>query len=124
MFFVTESSIAKQLGGGVKMVVENDATVLDVIAKADDMLRKKGTFPDHKYKLLHMVYNPKEDKFYKQVGVHAHTKPGHFYNIKCNVRQKLQDGMTITIIPSAGCITDFEEPLSYEEFIKALSHHP
>ncbi|MCK4952820.1 hypothetical protein KAS14_03470 [Candidatus Bathyarchaeota archaeon] len=71
-----------------------------------------------------MVYNPKEDKFYKQVGVHAYTELGHFYNIKCNVRQKLQDGMTITIIPSAGCITDFEEPLSYEEFIKALSHHP
>ena len=59
MFFVTESSIAKQLGGGVKMVVENDATALDVIAKADDMLRKKGTFPRPQIQVVAHGLQPK-----------------------------------------------------------------
>ena len=72
MFFVTESSISKQLGGGVKIIVENDATVLGVIVKAGDTIRKKGTFPNCNYKLLHMLYNPNKDAFYKQVGVHAY----------------------------------------------------
>ena len=124
IFFVRDSLIANLLGAGVEMVLEDDATVLDVIVKADEMIRKKGAFPIKEYKsLLHMVYNPETDKFYKQVGIHAHTKPGEFHNIKDNVRQELLNGMTITILPSAGCITEFEEPLDYEEFIKALSNY-
>ncbi len=124
MFFVRDSVIAKILGAGVEMVMDDDATVLDVIAKADEMMKKKGGFPLKEYKsLLHMVYNPEADRFYSQVGVHAYVKPGEFYNIKDNVRQELLNGMIITIIPSAGCITAFEEPLNYEEFTKALEDY-
>lgn len=122
MFFVKKGSIAKILGGGVEMVVEDDATVLSVIKRADEIIRQRGALPFRgRMSLLHMVYNPIEDRFYKQVGLHAFTTPGSFYNIRDNVRHKLLDGMTIILIPDAGCIGDFEEALKYEEFTKALS---
>ena len=122
MFFVKDNSIAKRLGAGIEMLVEDDASVLDVIAKADELIRQKGSFPHHEYhSLLHMVYNPITDRFYMQVGLHVYTTPGHFYNILDNVQHELLDGMTITLTPFAGCISDFEKPINYEKFIKALS---
>ena len=118
---INDSSIAKLTGSEVEIFMEDEGTVLDLLVKLDEVVRGKGAFPYPEYKgLLHMIYNPVEDRLYKQVGLHAHT-PGKFYNVRNNIHHELVDGMTVILVPYAGCISHFEEPLSYEEFTKALS---
>jgi len=121
---INEGSITKVLGPWIELVVEDKANILDVIIKVDEIIKSKGGFPLSEYKgLLHMLYNPITGKFYKQVGVHAYTEPGKFYNVRENVRQALPNGATVVIIPNAGCIGEWEEALEYKEFCKGLAKH-
>jgi len=121
---INEGSITKMLGAWLELVIEDEANILDVIMKVDEIINSKGGFPLPEYKgLLHMLYSPVTDNFYKQVGVHAYTEPGKFYNIRDSVRQILPDGATIAIIPNAGCIGEWEEVLEYKEFCKAFRTH-
>jgi len=121
---INEGSITKVLGAWLELVIEDEASILDVIIKVDEIINSKGGFPLSKYKgLLHMLYNSITGKFYKQVGVHAYTEPGKFYNVRDNVRQILPNGATIVLIPNAGCIGEWEEVLEYKEFRKGLLKH-
>jgi len=121
---VNEGSITRVLGAWLDLVIEDEANILDIIIKVDEIINSKGGFPLSEHKgLLHMLYNPVTDRFYKQVGVHAYTEPGKFYNVRDNVRQVLPDGATIILIPDAGCIGEWEEVLEYKEFCKGLSKH-
>ena len=116
---INESSITKVLGAWLELVIEDEASILDVMIKLDEIINSKGGFPLPEYKgLLHMLYNPLTDRFYKQVGVHAYTEPGKFYNVRDNVRQVLPDRTIVVIIPNAGCIGEWEEVLEYKEFCK------
>ena len=124
MISISEESITKVLGPWLELVIEDEANILDVILKADEIINSKGGFPLSEYKgLLHMLYNPITGRFYKQVGVHAYTEPGKFYNVRDNVNQVLPNGATIVLIPNAGCIGEWEEALEYKEFRKGLSKH-
>ena len=121
---INEGLITKMLGSWLELAIEDEANILDVIIKVDEIITSKGGFPLSEYKgLLHMLYNPITDRFYKQVGVHTYTKPGKFYNVRENVRQVLPDGAILVLIPNAGCIGEWEEALQYEEFCKGLLKH-
>jgi len=121
---INEGSITKVLGPWLELVIEDEANILDIIMKVDEIINSKGGFPLSEYKgLLHMLYNPITGKFYKQVGVHAYTEPGKFHNVRDNVRQVLPNGATVVLIPNAGCIGEWEKVLEYKEFSKAFQTH-
>jgi len=93
MISINEGLITKMLGAWLELAIEDEANMLDVIIKMDEIITSKGGFPLSEYKgLFHMLYNPITDRFYKQVGVHTYTEPGKFYNVRENTAKASQTG--------------------------------
>jgi hypothetical protein len=109
---VRQTEISKAFSEGFRLLLEDEATVLDAIRVADEEIVKKcGRFPVKKCKsLLHMVYHPHEGRFYKQVAIQAYTSADPFFNIRENVKMRLPNGATVVLVPEGGCTTDWEEP--------------
>ena len=57
-----------------------------------------------------MIYHSNENRFYKRVAIHAHTKSKPI-NVRENPIAPLPDETTIIIIPENGCQTDWEESI-------------
>jgi len=54
-------------------LLHDKASVVDAINEVDKLINNRGGFPLPYYRsLLHMVYNPVEHRFYKQVAITAH----------------------------------------------------
>jgi len=121
MVLVNETTINRFLGGGLQLSVPDDANVIDVLKRVDDIIELKGGFPLPEYRsLLHMLYNPVEDRFYVQVGIHAYSEPGKTLDVRNDTKKILPDGAQIIISPQAGCIGDWETVLSYELFCREM----
>ena len=120
--FLHEPTINKAIGRELEFSLEDDASLVDAIIKVDEMIANKGNFPVPDYRsLLHMVYNPVQNRFYKQVAVSAYDKQGKSLNVREEPREVLLKGMTVTLIPAGGCISEWEEAIDYREFLKATS---
>jgi len=111
---VRQTEISKVFPNGFQFLLEDNASIIAAIKDADEEIKKKfGNFPVKRYKsLLHMVYHPYEDRFYKQVAIQAHVKSKPFLNIRENPKMLLPNGTTIILIPQGGCQTDWEEPVA------------
>ena len=109
---VRQTQINKIFPNGFHLLLEDDSSVLDAIRAADEEIKNKvEKFPVEKCKsLLHMVYHPREDRFYKQVAVQAYTTSNPFISLRENPRMQLPNDVTIIIVPAGGCTTDWEEP--------------
>jgi len=119
--FVNDTTINRFLGGGVELSVPDDVNVIDAIEKVDEVIKRKEGFPLPEYgSLLHMLYNPIEDGFYVQVGIHAYSEPGKAFDVRNDTKKVLPDGAQIIISPQAGCIGDWEGVLSYERFCQEI----
>jgi len=119
---VHEPSINRIIGTKLNFMLEDKASLVDAINEIDKLIRNKGSFPLTDYQsFLHMVYNPVENRFYKQVAVTAHNKSGQVLNVRGNPKKELPEGATIILIPTGGCISEWEEAMNYTEFLKALS---
>lgn len=119
--FIIEPLINKAIGRELILSLCNEATTIDVISEIDKIISDKGTFPSpHYHSLLHMTYNPLQNRFYKQVAATAYDDTGQIINIRENPKRKLPHGPTITLIPAGGCISEWEEAMNYEKFLKAL----
>jgi hypothetical protein len=102
-------------------MLQDEADVIDVITKADALIGRGENFPVEGYEsLLHMVYNPIENRFYKQVAITAYTKNGRMLNIRENLESRLPEDAIIILIPTEGCISDWEEPINYKEFLNVI----
>jgi hypothetical protein len=110
---IRQPEISRIFPKGLKLILDDDATVLDAIKAADDQIKKAcRTFPvEGSESLLQMVYHPYEDRFYKQVAIQAYTKSEGLLNIRENLRMPLPDETTIILVPDDGCQTDWEEPV-------------
>lgn len=118
---IHQPSINKLLGQELNLLLSDDANIIDAISEVDKMIKSKGSFPVQNYgSFLHMVYNPVKNRFYRQVAVTVYTQLGQMINVRDDPRKELPDGVTIVLIPGGGCITDWEEAKSYEEFLKAM----
>ena len=108
---VRQPEISKAFPNGLQLLLEDKATTLDAIRAADEEVKKKcGNFPVKGFKsLLHMVYHPYEDRFYKQVAIQALTKARPFLNVRENPKMLLPKDTTIILIPQGGCIGEWEE---------------
>lgn len=112
--------INKVIGKEVILLLDDKANLLDAISEVDRIITGKGGFPvPHYGSLLHMVYNPMENRFYKQVAIAAHRESGQMLNIREKPKNELPEGATVILIPAGGCIGEWEEAIDYEEFLKA-----
>ena len=118
---VHEPSINKVLGNELNLLLHDKANIVDAINEADKLINNQGGFPLQDYQsLLHMVYNPIENRFYKQVAVTAHREPNQtMLNVRENPKKELPEGTTIILIPTGGCISEWEQAIDYGEFLKA-----
>ena len=109
---VRQTALNRIFPNGFHFLLEDDASILDAIKAADEEIMKKvNRFPIEKCRsLLHMVYHPSENRFYKQVAIQAYTSSNPFINLRENPRLSLPNEATIILIPQGGCTTDWEEP--------------
>jgi len=116
--------INRVIGSELNLELDDYANLVDAINEVDKIINIKGGFPLQDYRsLLHMVYNPVENKFYKQVAVTAHIEPNQqMLNVRENPRKELPEGAKIILIPTGGCISEWEEAIDYKEFSKAISN--
>jgi len=109
---VRQTALNRIFPNGFHFLLKDDASILDTIKTADEEIMKKvNRFPIEKCKsLLHMVYHPIENRFYKQVAIQAYTPSNPFINLRENPKLSLPNEATIILIPQGGCTTDWEEP--------------
>lgn len=119
--FVVEPSVNKVIGRELSISLNDDARIIDAICEMDRIISSRGSFAiPHYQSLLHMVYNPVENRFYKQVAITAFDETGQTINIREDPKRPLPNGLTVTLIPAGGCISEWEEAIGYEEFLKAM----
>lgn len=118
---VREYPINRVLGSDFEFSLDDEASAIDLIEELDKLICGRGSFPLKEYhSVLHMVYNPIENKFYKQVAVSAHIEPRKFLNVQKNPRMKLPNGTTVILVPAGGCISEWEEVIDYDVFCTHL----
>lgn len=110
---VRQPEISKKFPEGLKLILKDNASILDAIRSADEEIKKAyKSFPVKGFEsLLQMVYHPYEGRFYKQVAIQAFTKSRGFLKVRENLEMTLPDETTVIIVPDDGCQTDWEEPI-------------
>jgi len=120
--FIHEPSINKVIGRELDLLLDDKASLVDAIREVDKIINSKGSFPVPNYRsLLHMICNPVQNRFYKQVAITAYNQSGQMLSVRDDPKKELPEGTTVTLIPVGGCITEWEEAINYEEFLKSTS---
>lgn len=118
---IHEPLVNKIIGSEVNLLLNDKANLIDAISKVDTMIGSKGKFPVPNYQsLLHMVYNPVQNRFYKQAAVTAYEESGQLLNVRDDPKKALPEGVVVIVIPAGGCISEWEEAIDYKEFLKAI----
>lgn len=113
--------IKEVLGREISLELQENATIIDAINEVDRAILKKGNFPSKDFgSLLHMTYNPTEERFYEQTGLRVSTPTVNFLNVRNNPKMELPDNTKIVLSPYGGCSTSSEEVVSYEEFRRCI----
>jgi hypothetical protein len=113
--------INKIIGKNFEFLINEDGNLIDVIKKLDDLICAKGGFPYKEYRsIVHMVYNPIENKLYTQVAINAYSGNGMFIHIRENPKVPLPDKTKIILIPAGGCMSSWEKVIGYDEFVKFM----
>ncbi|HML02087.1 MAG TPA: hypothetical protein VK487_01805 [Candidatus Bathyarchaeia archaeon] len=116
---IHEPAINKLVGRELNLALDDEASLVDAIDRLDKVISSKGEFLVADYRsLLHMIYNPIENRFYKQVAITAQKENGQTLNVRDNPRTPLPEETTIILIPKGGCISEWEEAVDYKEFLK------
>jgi hypothetical protein len=110
-----QSDINRSIKGPFELPLEEGKSVIDVIKRVDvEILKKLTKFPVKGCKsLLHMVYHPFENRFYKQVAIQGYSRPGSFLNVRENLKKPLPDGITIILVPDGPCISEGEDIIDW-----------
>ena len=117
---IQQYSINKMAGKEFNLLLDKKANVIDTINEVDKIIASEGKFPLGRYcSLLHMIYNPIENRFYKQTAITTYTNPQQTFNVRDNPKKKLPERVTVVLIPEGGCISEWEEVLKVEKFLEA-----
>ena len=108
---VRQPELKRTLGEVFSLELAEGSSIIDAIKMVDDEIKRvTGVFPFKGYEsLLHVVYHPVEERFYKQVAVQAYTKPGVYLNLRANPKLALPNNTTIILVPQGPCISEWEE---------------
>ncbi len=117
--FIHEPTINKVIGRELNLLLDSKANLVDTINEVDKIISSRGSFPVPDYQsLLHMIYNPLENRFYKQVAVTAYKQSGQTLNVRDDPKKEIPEGITVTLIPAGGCISEWEEVVDYKKFFE------
>jgi len=120
---IHEPLINKIIGSELNLLLDDKANLIDAINEVDKMIDSKGKFPVPNHQsLLHMIYNPIENRFYRQVAVTAYKESRQMLNVRDNPKKELPRGVTVILIPAGGCVSEWEEAIDYEVFLRLTSH--
>jgi hypothetical protein len=119
---VIDSSLKEVLGGEFTIELDDDADILDLIKKIDST--RKGQFfiksyPEY-HSLLHLLWNPIEKRFYRQIALSAYTIDNKFFEVRKNPQLKLPDGLTI-YLGLGLCKSESEEIVDFETLQKLMN---
>ena len=118
---IHEPSVNKIVGSELCLEVNDEANLVAAVNEVDRLIDQKGGFPPSEYEsLLHMIYDPVGNRFYSQVAVAAYLEGGDMIDLRADPRQKLSAGVTVVLIPSGGCISEWEEAMDYQDFKRAM----
>lgn len=120
---VIDSSLKEVLGGEFTIELDDGADILDLINKIDST--RKGQFfiksyPEY-HSLLHLLWNPIEKRFYRQIALSAYTKDNKFFEVRKNPQLKLPDGLTI-YLGLGLCKSEGEEIVDFETLQKLMKN--
>jgi len=117
---VHEPSVNRIVGSELTLELSPDANFITAINEVDRLINQRGGFPLSEYRsLLHMIYNPVENRFYKQVAVAAYKEGQDMINLRADPKQILPAYATVVLIPAGGCIGEWEEAINFQRFTKA-----
>ena len=118
---VHEPLVNKIIGSELNLELDDEASVIAAVTKVDRLVDQKGDFPLSDYKsLLHMIYDPVRNRFYNQVAVTAYLEGGDMINLRVDPKQNLPADVTVVLIPSGGCISEWEIAIDFREFKRAM----
>jgi hypothetical protein len=118
---ILDSSLKEVLGGEFNINLDEEADILDLIIRIDSS--KKGQFfikgyPEYR-SLLHLMWNPIEKRFYRQIALSAYTKDNKFFEVRKNPQLVLPDGLTI-FLGLGLCKSEYEEIVDFETLQKLM----
>jgi len=109
-----EPDINKAVGNELELLLDEQANVIDVIKKVDEIVSSRGRFPVEGCRsLLHLTFHPLEQRFYKHVALTAYSKSERFLDVRRNPHLTLPDGAVIVLALTL-CQSEWEEIVSHE----------
>jgi len=120
---ILDSSLKEVLGGDFSIRLPDKANILDLIKQIDKS--SKGQFfiknyPEY-HSLLHLMWNPIEERFYRQIALSAYTSDNRFFEVRKNPKLVLPDGLTI-FLGLGLCKSESEEVVDFEIFKKLVEN--
>ena len=118
---IVDSFLKEVLGGDFTVHLHKEANILDLVNNIDNS--RRGLFfiknyPEYQ-SLLHMMWNPIEKRFYKQIALSAYTLDKKFFEVRKNPYLVLPDGLTV-FLGLGLCKSEHEEIVDFEMFQKIL----
>jgi len=119
---IYHDEINKLVGKEFEIILNDEGTIIDAVIEVDKRITAKGTFPVKDYQnILHMVYNPVENKIYDHIIIAAFSESQPFINVKHNPELKLPDGTKVKILLKDTCGDIIKEKVvDYETFCRAM----
>jgi len=109
-----DPDINRILGNELELWLDEQANIIDVLKKVDAMILERGKFPVKGCKsLLHMAFHPVEHRFYRHVGLTAHSDVERFLDVRENPSLKLPD-KTVIVLTLTLCQGDWEQIIDSE----------
>lgn len=117
---VLDSFLKEAIGGEFTIRLHDEADILDLIEEIDNSREGRLFIKDYPeyHSLLHMIWNPLEKRFYRQIALSAYTRDSKFFEARKNPHLKLPDGLTI-FLGLGLCKSEGEEIVDFETFEKA-----
>jgi len=98
-FVIRDPDINKVLGNQVELLMDEEANIIDVIKKVDELItHKTNSFPVKGCRsLLHLTFHPTEHRFYKHAAITAYSQTEKFLDVKTNLDLPLPDGAVVVL---------------------------
>lgn len=86
---ISQPLINRVVGSELNLLLNDKASLVNAINEVDKMINSQGKFPMPNYQsLLHMIYNPIENRFYKQVAATAYKESGQMLNVRDDPKKR------------------------------------
>lgn len=116
---VTDYSLKETIGKEVVLFLQDNANFIHALKKVDTCARGNFLIRKHPeyHSLLHMIWNPIEQRIYKHIATAAY-KDGRFFDIRRKPQSTLPDGLTIYL--GLGLCKSTEKVVDYERFKEVI----